>query len=165
MGPVCPHCRSIEYYRLSPKAESKSPARKGSLKCRKCRKLFSATVGTIFQGSHLPLVKWLIAVYLVKSLNQAMSLAEFQRALGVTYKSARQIAHLIRFHIDAHNFKAILAAVADRTFVNLRGLARPDVGRCAFRPTVKDAERFRDTRDLLLSIQGRLEKEFGIWAT
>jgi hypothetical protein len=33
-GPVCPHCESTEAYRLTPKATSKSPGRKGLLKCK-----------------------------------------------------------------------------------------------------------------------------------
>ncbi len=64
-GAVCPHCKNHKekpIYKLVPKAESKSPARKGVHKCGACRKQFTVTVGTIFEDSHLPISKWLMAI-------------------------------------------------------------------------------------------------------
>jgi len=65
-GPVCPHCGAVGgHWRKRGKAESKNPTRKGVWKCSKCREEFSVTVGTVFEGSHIPLHKWLLAFYLM----------------------------------------------------------------------------------------------------
>ena len=37
-GPVCPHCQSIDVYRMTVKAESKRPGRAGLLRCKACKK-------------------------------------------------------------------------------------------------------------------------------
>lgn len=95
-GPICHHCKSTEVYRLTPKADSKTPARIGVLKCKKCRKQFTATVGTIFEGSHIPLHKWLMAVHFLCSSKKGMSALQLSRMLGVTYKSAWFMCHRIR---------------------------------------------------------------------
>ena len=92
-GPVCPHCKAKEVYRLTPKVDSKRPARKGLLKCKACRKQFSVTVGTVFEGSHIPLGKWLLATFLLCSSKKAMSAHQLHRMLDVTYKSAWFMAH------------------------------------------------------------------------
>ena len=61
-GAICPHCESNEAYKITPKSGSKT--RPGLYKCKSCRKQFTVTVGTIFEGSHIPLNKWLMAIYM-----------------------------------------------------------------------------------------------------
>jgi len=95
-GPVCAHCKSTEIYRLTQKADSDKPARLGLLKCKKCRKQFSVTVGTIFEGSHIPLHKWLMAIHFVCASKKGMSALQLSRMLGVTYKTAWFMCHRIR---------------------------------------------------------------------
>src|ERR1051325_114056 len=59
-GPACPHCGFVDNAtRLSGEAH-----RPGLLECRACRKQFSVTVGTVFERSHVPLHKWVLAVHL-----------------------------------------------------------------------------------------------------
>ncbi|HKN18549.1 MAG TPA: IS1595 family transposase, partial [Dissulfurispiraceae bacterium] len=88
-GPVCPHCGNTEkIYRLQGKA-----TRKGVLKCAKCRKQFTVTVGTLFADSHISLDKWLYATYLICSSKKGMSSHQLHRMLGVTYKSAWFMTH------------------------------------------------------------------------
>src|SRR4051794_19866055 len=87
-GPVCPHCGVIgEAVRLEQK-EGKTHARNGLLNCRGCRKQFSVTVGTIFEDSHIPLNKWLMAYHLICASKKGMSAHQLHRMLGVSYKSA-----------------------------------------------------------------------------
>jgi transposase-like protein len=55
-GPVCPRCgEETRVKRLEGK--STSP---GVVMCNPCRKPFSVTVGTVFEGSKIPLNKWLM---------------------------------------------------------------------------------------------------------
>jgi transposase-like protein len=62
-GPVCPHCGEINNaYRLTPQDSKKGKhVRPGVWKCGGCREQFTVTVGTIFEDSHIPLSKWLLA--------------------------------------------------------------------------------------------------------
>lgn len=91
-GPVCPHCGSVEKIT---KLEGKS-TRPGVYKCNACRKPFSVTVGTLFERSHIPLTKWLLATHLLTSSKKGMSAHQLHRTLAVTYKSAWFMAHRIR---------------------------------------------------------------------
>lgn len=79
-GPICGHCGSNRYYRLS-----LTNGRVGVLKCRKCRRQFSVTTGTIFSGRHLPFKKFLMALEMINSENH--SLLSISKKLGITYKT------------------------------------------------------------------------------
>lgn len=93
-GPICPHCRNNHADRIT-KLEGKS-TRPGVYKCKDCRKPFSVTVGTVFERSHIPLNKWVLASHLMASSKKGMSAHQLHRMLGVTYKSAWFMAHRIR---------------------------------------------------------------------
>ncbi len=91
-GVICPHCGAIgKHYKLKGKS-----TRKGLWKCAGCREQFTVTVGTIFEGSKIPLHKWLLAVYLMCSSKKGMSSHQLHRTLGITYKSAWFMTHRIR---------------------------------------------------------------------
>jgi transposase-like protein len=97
-GPICPHCGLIgEAYKLEPKEGSKTHARKGVWKCAGCREQFSVTVGTIFEDSHIPLNKWLLAIHLLCASKKGMSAHQLHRMLGIGYRAAWFMAHRIRF--------------------------------------------------------------------
>lgn len=122
-GPVCPHCESTEVYRLTAKSGSKSPVRKGVLKCKKCRKQFTVTVDTIFEGSHIKLTKWLMAINLFCSSKKGISAHQLHRMIGVTYKSAWFMAYRIRYAITQSPLKEKLGGIveADETYVGGKG--------------------------------------------
>lgn len=89
-GPICPHCVVVGgHYRVNPKKGSRSPVRPGVWKCRDCRKQFTVTVGTVFQGSKIPLNKWVTAIYLMGDSDKPLNAHQLHRRLGLTYKSAR----------------------------------------------------------------------------
>ena len=91
-GPVCPRCGHHD--RIS-KMGGKS-TRIGVYKCYQCRKPFRATVGTVFESSHVPLRLWLQAVHLMCSSKKGFSSNQFHRVLGVTLKTAWFMSHRIR---------------------------------------------------------------------
>jgi transposase-like protein len=113
-GPVCPHCGDDErrHYPL------KSKTRR-LYKCAACRKQFTVTVGTIFEGSHVGLNKWLLAFYLLCSSKKGMSAHQLHRMLGVTYKTAWFMAHRIRYAMEQPPFKTRLKGTVevDETYV------------------------------------------------
>lgn len=57
-------------------------------KCRDCRKHFSFRHGTIFEGSHIPLRKWAIAIHLLATNPEGISSMKLHRELNITQKSA-----------------------------------------------------------------------------
>lgn len=90
--PECPHCENNEgNYKLEGKSH-----RRGLYKCKKCRKQFTVTVGTLFEGSHIDLHIWLKAVYLMCASKKGMSSHQLHRMLGITYKTAWFMTHRIR---------------------------------------------------------------------
>jgi transposase-like protein len=95
-GAVCPHCGGDNPYKLTPKATSKAPCRKGVWKCRACRKQFTVTVGTIFEHSHVPISKWLLAIHLLSASKKGMSAHQLHRMLGAIYLAAWFVAHRLR---------------------------------------------------------------------
>jgi transposase-like protein len=92
-GPICPHCGSIDNA-----AELKGKStRPGVYKCRDCRKPFTATIGTLYERSHIRLCKWLLATHLMCSSKKGMSAHQLYRMLGFgSYRTAWFMAHRIR---------------------------------------------------------------------
>jgi transposase-like protein len=91
-GPFCPHCGETEKIK---KLEGKSH-RPGLYQCNACRQHFTVTVGTLFERSHIPLHKWLLAFHLMSASKKGISAHQLHRMLGITYKSAWFMAHRIR---------------------------------------------------------------------
>src|SRR5713226_6329158 len=118
-GPVCPHCNCKTAYKLTAKPNSKKPVRPGVYKCKDCEQQFTVTVNTIFEDSHIPLNKWLLAIHLLCASKKGMSAHQLHRTLGVTYKSAWFMAHRIRYMMSQPSFKQKLSGVieADETYV------------------------------------------------
>lgn len=91
-GPVCPHCGGTD--RIG-KLKGKS-TRIGVYKCYQCRKPFRATVGTVFEASHIPLRLWLQAIHLMVASKKGISSNQLHRVLGITLKAAWFMSHRIR---------------------------------------------------------------------
>jgi transposase-like protein len=126
-GPVCPHCKNDgqakKIYTILPKPDSTRPARKGLYKCGACRKQFTVTVGTIFEDSHIPIGKWLMAIFLLCSSKKGMSAHQLHRMLDITYKSAWFMAHRIRFAMGEGPLAELLKGTVeiDETYVGGKG--------------------------------------------
>jgi transposase-like protein len=62
-----------------------------------CKQQFSATAGTIFNDSHLPLTKWFLALALIVDAKKSISAKQLQEHLGIgSYRTAWYMAHRIR---------------------------------------------------------------------
>jgi transposase-like protein len=122
-GPECPLCgMTSTVYRMLKLATSKKPGRPGLLRCRACKKQFTVTTGTVFEDSHIPLSKWLHALYLLCASKKGMSAHQFHRMLGITYKSAWFMAHRLRYAMMEGPWAAMMTGVieADETYVGAR---------------------------------------------
>ncbi len=90
--PVCPHCGSTEGARALG-GESMGP---GWFYCEDCQDKFTVRTGTVYERSHIPLHKWLLAFRLLVSSKKGMSSHQLARTLDVSYKSAWFLSHRIR---------------------------------------------------------------------
>ncbi len=64
--------------------------------CLDCHAQFSATEGTIFNDTHLPLDKWFMATALMVNAKKGLSALQLKRDLSVAYKTSWYLAHRIR---------------------------------------------------------------------
>jgi hypothetical protein len=83
-GPVCTHCGATD--RIG--AVTGKGARAGLKFCCRCRKQFRATIGTMFEGSHVPLHKWFQACFLLNVARDAITAHQLHLRLEVTNKTA-----------------------------------------------------------------------------
>jgi transposase-like protein len=88
-GPVCGRCGATD--RIG--AVTGKGARAGLKFCCRCRKQFRATIGTMFEGSHVPLHKWFQACFLLNAARGAVTAHQLHRRLEVTNKTALGIVH------------------------------------------------------------------------
>ncbi len=92
-GPICPHCGTIDE---ATELHGKS-TRPGLYKCRACQKPFTAIMGTLYEKSHIPLHKWLLATHLMTASKKGISAHQLWRMLGFgSYRTAWFMAHRIR---------------------------------------------------------------------
>jgi transposase len=68
--------------------------------CQHCGHHIHPTAGTIMQDSKTPLVSWLFVMLLFANSKNGVSAKEIQRQIGVTYKTAWRMGHLIRSLMD-----------------------------------------------------------------
>ena len=96
------------------------PARKLYQCMGECGHQFSATAGTIFNDSHLPLKKWMLATAIMCNAKKGISAKQLQRDLGTSYKTAWYLNHRIREAMILGNFtdeKMSGTVEADETYV------------------------------------------------
>jgi transposase-like protein len=94
-GRTCPHCGVIGDD-ASTLLKGKT-TRAGLYKCKACEKPFTATIGTVYEDSKVPLNKWLLATHLMCSSKKGISALQLQRELALgSYRTAWFMAHRIR---------------------------------------------------------------------
>jgi len=91
-GVVCPYCGVLDG--IKPLGgDSMGP---GWFYCESCQDKFTVRVRSIFERSHIPLHKWLLAFRLMASSKKGVSAHQLHRTLKITYKSAWFLAMRIR---------------------------------------------------------------------
>lgn len=85
---VCMYCDNEKVYRLKGRCKR--------FQCADCNKQFSAIKGTIFEGSQVPLQKWLVAMYILSSHKKGISSIQLGKDIGVTQKTAWFMLHRLR---------------------------------------------------------------------
>jgi len=78
-GTACPTCQAQD--RITPRAN-------GYYRCNACQLDFTVRTGTIFERSHVPLHKWVYAMYLLVTARKGISSLQLAKEIGVTQKTA-----------------------------------------------------------------------------
>jgi transposase-like protein len=72
------------------------PSVRKQWKCAACRKKFSVTSKSIFEGAHITVGQWIYAIFQMCSSKKGVSANQLSRELGITYKSAWFMCHRVR---------------------------------------------------------------------
>lgn len=111
-GPVCPRCKTNDQSRIV--KDTGKTAREGLYRCNDCRRTFTVTIGTIFEDSHIPIRKWIIALFLVASSKKGFSSLQLQRVLGIgSYRTALFMQDRIRFALTATTFATKIKGIVE----------------------------------------------------
>ena len=94
-GPRCPVCGLGERITI----------RKGGFyRCNQCKEDFTVRTGTIFERSHVPLHKWVYAMYLLVTARKGISSMQLAKEIGITQKSAWFVLHRLREACNVDEF-------------------------------------------------------------
>ena len=85
--------------------------------CKDCRKKFTVRVGTIFERSHIPLDKWLYAMYLLETARKGISSLQLSKELGITQKATWFMLHRLREACDIEAEPFIGEVEIDETYI------------------------------------------------
>ena len=96
-GVCCVHCGVLNVSKITREKKGKNQ-RTRIYQCleKECGKQFSATSGTIFNDTHLPLTKWFMAIAFICEAKKGISAKQVERHLGVNYRTAWHLCHRIR---------------------------------------------------------------------
>jgi len=90
-GAVCPHCGSVNVTKMGGATQA------GMFMCNGCRDKFTCRTGTVFERSHIPLHKWLLALHIMAASKKSVSALQLQRMLGLgSYRTAWFMCHRCR---------------------------------------------------------------------
>jgi len=111
----CPKCKETTAFTRYETAQQRQ-----SWTCNACGHHMHPTAGTIFHKSSTSLHLWFYAMYLMTSTRCGISAKQIERELGVTYKTAWRMAHLIRHKLmtqDSGPFDSGKPIEIDETYV------------------------------------------------
>lgn len=110
--PVCPYCGSFKIYKHKNKRNKNT-----EFQCGDCTKSFTATVGTIFHNSHIPLQKWFLAIALVLNAKKGVSSCQLSRDLNIRQATAWSMIHRIRKAMKDDNGLLSGIVECDETYI------------------------------------------------
>jgi transposase-like protein len=113
----CVKCATVRVFK-----RYQTGQRRQSWTCTGCGVHVHPTAGTIFHKSSTSLHLWFYAMYLMTSTRCGISAKQLERELGVTYKTAWRMYHLIRTELMTQDDEIVLdgAVEADETYVGGR---------------------------------------------
>jgi len=92
-GPVCPRCGATE--------RASWLASRSRWTCRDCKLQYSVMSFTPMHRSHIPLLVWAQAIYLMVTSSKGISALKLSEILGLSYRSAWLLTKRIQVVLDA----------------------------------------------------------------
>jgi len=89
--PACPQCGCTDKQYKQARG-----GKKGYYRCTHCKIVYTVRTGTIFERSHVPLHKWLYAIYLLATTRKGVSSLQLSKEIGITQKSSWFMLQRIR---------------------------------------------------------------------
>lgn len=110
-GVTCPTCK---------KGERITTRKGGYYRCNACQLDFTVRTGTIFERSHIPLHKWVYAMYLMVTARKGISSLQLAKEIGIGQKAAWFMLHRLREACgkDIEKLRGIIEV--DETFIGGR---------------------------------------------
>lgn len=133
-GFVCPECAS---------RKSSFIVTRHTYQCSQCHHQTSATAGTIFHSTNLPLVKWFWAIYLVAADKGGISALRLSMHIGVSWVTAHRMLRKIRM-VMAHRdsiYRLENLIECDDTFVGGKRTGKRGRGALGKKPVLLAVER------------------------
>jgi transposase-like protein len=127
---TCPKCGVVgqpNSYRV--KRGAGSSTRDGLWRCRSCKQQFTVTKGTVFEDTHVPLSKWLLALHLLAASKKGMSAHQIHRMLGVRYQTAWFMMHRLRYAMSVEPIASKLRGVVEMDETGMGGKRKYGRGR------------------------------------
>ena len=126
-GAVCPACDE---------AKRITTRKGGYYRCNACKTDFTVRTATIFERSHIPLHKWLYAMYLLVTARKGISSLQLAKQIGVTQKTAWFM--LGRLREACGNEPTQLAGIVeiDEVYIGGREDAKHEVKRLTYKDLI-----------------------------
>jgi transposase-like protein len=123
-GVACLKCGSDHVSRAFGAKGRRGTARRQLFQCLEpaCKHQFTATTGTLFHDSHLPLTKWFAAVAIITNAKKSVSAKQMERDLGVSYRTAWYLNHRIRKAMEETGGAGLMSGIVevDETYIGGR---------------------------------------------
>jgi transposase-like protein len=101
----CPQCGEAESFGVI------HDGRRKRYQCKSCRHQTTATAGTIFDSTKLPLATWFQAIYLITHAKNGISAMELRRQLGVSYLTGWRIKHKLMQAMQERDSQYLLQGI------------------------------------------------------
>jgi transposase-like protein len=108
--PICPYCGTTKVYR-----HASGDRASQRWQCENCSRAFSVTVGTIFQGTHVPLKQWFILLSVMLRTENSATASGIARDLNMRRATVGRMMQRIRsvIHEDREQSKLLRKIVSD----------------------------------------------------